>query len=82
MKLKVGTDRRNCGVEFPLVASPEAISTSWLTLCPSILNSAPLRISGLTVEVCKLLDREVDVFAAELLKSRVSGSAMRDAVKW
>ncbi len=49
-------------------------------LVPDHPNSELIRISGLTVEIRETLGREVDIFATEVMKERVSASATRDAV--
>lgn len=61
-------------------ADPESDIDIMVDLLPDHPHSELVRISGLTVEISDVLGREVDVFAPELMKGRVSATAMRDAV--
>lgn len=61
-------------------AGPESDIDIMVDLLPDHPHSELVRISGLTVELREVLGRDVDVFATELMKGRVSASAIRDAV--
>jgi predicted nucleotidyltransferase len=69
---------------FGSVARGDATASSDIDIMVDLLPDHPhselIRISGLNVEVRELLGRDVDVFAPELMKAKVSESAVRDAV--
>ncbi len=62
-------------------ASPGSEIDIMVHLAPEHPHIALLGISGLTVEVCDVLGREVNDFKPEPMKSRASESALRDAMK-
>ena len=59
---------------------PESDVDIMVDLLPDHPHSELVRISGLTVEIRDVLGRDVDVFASELMRGRVSATAIRDAV--
>ena len=69
---------------FGSVARGDAGDASDIDIMVDLLPDRPhselLRISGLTVGLREVLGRPVDVFAPELMRDRVSATALRDAV--
>lgn len=61
-------------------AGPDSDIDILVDLIPRENDSDLFRISGLMEETRRLFGRPVDVFAGQLLKEKVSASAIRDAV--
>jgi len=61
-------------------AGPDSDIDILVDLLPDHPHSSLIRISGLMAETREALGRDVDVFAPQVMKARVSESALRDAV--